>query len=323
SANVVLDEFAFHANSREIWKALFPVISAGWKIRVISTPNGKGNKFFELMTGEEEAKVWSRHVINIHEAVAQGLPRDIDALRAGIADEDAWKQEFELEWLDAASAWLDFQLISDVEHEKAGDPDNYLGGPCFVGVDIGARNDLFVIWVYEQVGDVLWTREIIARKRIKFAEQDFLLADVFRRYNVVRCKMDQTGMGEKPVEDAKAAHGESRVEGVLFSIATKLDLATAMKERYQDRTVRNPSGDVALRSDLHSVKRVASDSGAPRLVADRDANGHADRFWAGTLGISAAANGYQSYSYTPVRQPKPGDRDVQSRSAGFKKEGLH
>jgi len=45
SANVFLDEFAFHADSREIWKALFPVISAGWKLRVVSTPNGKGNNF--------------------------------------------------------------------------------------------------------------------------------------------------------------------------------------------------------------------------------------------------------------------------------------
>ena len=43
SANVFLDEFAFHKDSREIWKALFPVISAGWKLRVVSSTNGRGN----------------------------------------------------------------------------------------------------------------------------------------------------------------------------------------------------------------------------------------------------------------------------------------
>ena len=43
----------FHKDSREIWKALFPVISAGWKLRVVSTPNGKGNKFYELVTDEK------------------------------------------------------------------------------------------------------------------------------------------------------------------------------------------------------------------------------------------------------------------------------
>jgi phage FluMu gp28-like protein len=50
SANVFLDKFAFHQNSREIWKALFTVISAGFRLIVTSTPNGKGNKFYELMT---------------------------------------------------------------------------------------------------------------------------------------------------------------------------------------------------------------------------------------------------------------------------------
>ncbi|MFB9913573.1 terminase large subunit domain-containing protein, partial [Rhizobium paknamense] len=30
SANVFLDEFAFHKDSQQIWRALFPVISKGW-----------------------------------------------------------------------------------------------------------------------------------------------------------------------------------------------------------------------------------------------------------------------------------------------------
>ncbi|MDR0672855.1 MAG: hypothetical protein LBF93_04155 [Zoogloeaceae bacterium] len=57
-------------------------------------------------------------------------------------------------------------------------------------MDIAARNDLFVIWVAEQVSDVLWTREIIDRKGVSFAEQDTPLEEVFRRYRIVRCCMD-------------------------------------------------------------------------------------------------------------------------------------
>lgn len=91
SASVFLDEFAFHHDSRAIWKALFPVISAGHRIRVVSTPNGKGNKFYELMTADD-AEAWSRHTVDIYQAVADGLPRNIDELRAGIADEDAWRR---------------------------------------------------------------------------------------------------------------------------------------------------------------------------------------------------------------------------------------
>jgi phage FluMu gp28-like protein len=296
SANVILDEFAFHAKSREIWAALFPVISKGQqKLRVISTPNGKGNKFYELMTAEDS--VWSRHVIDIYEAVKQGLERDVDMLRKGMADEDAWAQEYELKWLDEASAWLDYDLISSCEAEGAGKPDGYQGGPCFIGVDIAARNDLFVIWVCELVGDVLWTREVIARRRISFAEQDALLADVFARYRVIRAKIDQTGMGEKPVEDAQRRHGSSRVEGVLFTGANKLGMATVLKERFQDRKLRIPAGDPVLRSDLHAIKSQVGVTGQRRLIADGETDGHADRFWAAALCCAAAELGEATYEY--------------------------
>ena len=288
SANVLLDEFAFHQDSRAIWRALFPVISKpGLKLRVISTPNGKGNKFFELMTGKDDG--WSRHSTDIYQAVADGLPRDIEELRRGAGDEDLWAQEFELKWLDEASAWLSYELINACEDDLAGLPQHYAGGPCYVGVDIGARNDLFVIWVIEQVGDVCWTREIIARKRVSFSEQDTLLADVFDRYRVLRACMDQTGMGEKPVEDAQRRHGSSRVEGVLFTAPNKLTLATLGKEAFEDRRIRIPAGDNVLRADLHKLRKETGPTGAPRFVAESDSSGHADRTWAAFLALNAAA----------------------------------
>ena len=287
SANVLLDEFGFHRDSHAIWKALFPVVSKpGLKLRIVSTPNGKGNKFFELMTGKNDR--WSRHVVDIHQAVAEGLDRDINELREALNDEDAWQQEYELKWLDEASAWLSYELINSCEHDRAGQPDAYLGGPCFIGVDIGRRKDLFVIWVLEAVGDVLWTREVIARQRIKFSEQDALLAEVFERYRVIRCCMDQTGMGEKPVEDAKDNHGSLRVEGVLFTVPNKLTLATTGKESFEDRRIRIPLGDKDIRADLHKLQKVSGPTGAPRFVADSDADGHADRTWACFLALNAA-----------------------------------
>lgn len=299
SANVLLDEFAFHQDSRAIWKALFPVISKpDLKLRVISTPNGKGNKFYELMTSNND--YWSRHITNIYQAVADGLPRDIEELKAGADDEDLWAQEFELQWLDEASAWLDFDLITSCEHEMAGIPAHYQGGLCYVGVDIAARNDLYVIWVLEQVGDVLWTREIIEKRRISFAEQDMLLDDVFTRYRVIRCCIDQTGMGEKPVEDAKRRYGSTRVEGVLFNNNSKLLLATQGKEAFQDRKLRIPQGNNALRADLHKLKKTTSATGAPRFIADSDSNGHADRTWAGFLAVNASDNNYQPMEVTLV-----------------------
>jgi len=317
SRNVFLDEFAIHKDSREIWGALFPVISKGWKIRVTSTPKGKGNKFYELMTGGDNT--WSRHVVDIYQAVADGLPRNIDELRAGLADDELWAQEFELQWLDEASAWLSYDLINSVEDERAGDPSLYQGNVCFVGRDIGRRKDLHVIWVWEQIGDVLWCREIIEQKGATFLEMDMAFDEVMRKYRVGRACIDQTGMGEKVVEDAQRRYG-SVVEGVLFTGPSKLVMANAGKDAFEDRKVRIPEGNIALRSDLHKLRRVASATGAPRFVAERD-DDHADRTWAAFLGIYAASDGAVVYEYQPASSlghngGPPLDDDDDSRSYG-------
>lgn len=292
SANVFLDEFAFHKDSRAIWAALFPVISAGHMLRITSTPNGKGNKFYDLMTSQSDD--WSRHTVDIYQAIADGLPRDAELLRRALGDDDIWQQEFELKWLDEASAWLSFDLINSCESELAGLPALYQGNPCFVGVDIAVRGDLFVIVVLEQIGDVLWTREIVTLKRATFAQQDMELDRVFATYNVARCCIDQTGIGEKPVEDAQTRHGSMRVEGVVFTSPAKLTMATQIKERFEDRRLRIPLGDNVLRADLHKVKKETSSTGTPRFVADRDEGGHADRFWAFALACHAAGQGRAS-----------------------------
>lgn len=312
SANVFLDEFAFHKDSNAIWKALFPVISAGHKLRVTSTPNGKSGKFYELDTGKDDN--WSRHVVDIYQAVADGLPRDIEELRAGIADEDAWAQEYELKYLDEASSWLPYDLISTVEDDAAGlGRDSYQGGICYVGRDIGRRVDLHVITVLEEVGDVLWERERIEQKRKTFAEMDEAFDEVMEFYRVGRACIDQTGMGEKVVEDAQRRYG-SRVEGVLFTSSSKLVMATQGKERFEDRTVRIPMGDQPYRADLHKLRKVAGPTGIARFVAERD-DDHADRTWALFLGINAAGRPAHEYGYRPVK-PKPSrfeerpDRDL-------------
>lgn len=287
SANVFLDEFAFHKDSRAIWKALFPVISKpGLKLRITSTPNGKDNKFYELWTNKDT--VWAKHQVDIYSAVAQGLDRDIDMLKAALDDDDGWLQEYELKFLDEGSAWLTYDLITACEDENAGKPELYTGGTCYIGNDIGARRDLWVAWVLEEVGDVLWTREISELSKAKFAEHDLEIARLNQNYNMAKLAMDQTGMGEKPVEDMQAEYGEGVVEGVILSSSRRLAIATAGKQRFEDRKIRIPAGNSILRADLHKLKKVSGDTGAPRLVADRDGIGHADRTWACFLAVAAA-----------------------------------
>jgi phage FluMu gp28-like protein len=137
SAHILLDEFAFHKDSRAIWKALFPTVTRGYKIRIISTFKGKSNKFYELFfsaptlqrfNGSEFERIgdrggWSKHFVSIHQAVQMGLalkddtgaPCDPEDLRLALNDNDAWQEEFECIPSDEATSFLSHDLISSVE----------------------------------------------------------------------------------------------------------------------------------------------------------------------------------------------------------------
>jgi len=301
---LVLDEFAFHAQPEELWKAAIPVITWGFPVRVLSTYNGKGNRYYRMVQdARKEGSKWSLHTITILDAVRDGLAdrilgrrlsaaeRDawLDELRDQASDEETWQQEYMCNPVDEATAWITWDLITSAENDLAGQPGAYQGGPCYVGNDIGRRRDLAVIWVLELVGDILWTREVIRMKGATFAEQDAELDRIMGAYDVRRLCMDQTGMGEKPVEDAQRRYGQYRVEGVLFTGPVKQHLATVGKERFEDRSLRIPP-EKAIRESHHAVRKVTTVAGNPRFDADRSEVGHADEFWAHMLAIHASEN---------------------------------
>lgn len=48
TGNVTLDEFAFHQDAAKVYSALYPTVTRGFSLEIISTPNGQQGKFFEL-----------------------------------------------------------------------------------------------------------------------------------------------------------------------------------------------------------------------------------------------------------------------------------
>jgi phage FluMu gp28-like protein len=298
---LVIDEYAFHADADALWRAALPIITWGYPVRILSTYNGKGNRYYRMVEAAREGNGWTLHTTTIEDAIAQGLADKIlgraltaeerqawrDEQHAACLDEETWQQEYMCQPIDEATAWLTWDLITACEHPDAGRPELYLGGPCYLGIDIGRRKDLFVIEVDELVGDTYWTREVVRLKNKTFAEQDAAIDRTFARYQVGRACMDQTGMGEKMVEDAKKRHGQYIVEGVLFSAPVKQHLATVIKQRYEDRLVRTPQ-ERAYRESHHAVRKIMTVAGNPRFDADRSEVGHADEFWAHALALHAA-----------------------------------
>lgn len=296
TANLFLDEFAFHKDSQAIWTALYPSITRrpDLKIRIASTPNGKSNKFYALYEGKDERssgqQVWSRHRTDVYDAVKDGLPINPEELRLALNDDLAWAQEYELEFTEENTAYLNYELIASCEDFAAtmdGVLDDLLtGGDVFMGFDIGRHRDLSVIWVLERVGDVYWTRRVVELKGVPFATQREVLYNILPFVN--RSGIDATGMGAQLAEEAHAKFG-SRVEPVVFTNLVKGDLATTLRRTFEDKQVRIPV-DKNIREDLHSVRRISTSAGNIRFDADRDKESHADRFWSLALALHAATN---------------------------------
>lgn len=303
---VTIDEAAFHRDVGEVLAAVMALLIWGGRVRVISTHNGVGNPFnAKVMEARAGKSAFTLHTYTFDDAVKNGLYERV-CLKRGIAataegkdqwyklvlagygsDDEARQQELFCKPAAGGGAWLSFEVITACEHADAGKPELYQGGPCKIGNDIARRGDLWIAWVWETVGDVEWCREISVLKNASFAEQDAEMDRLVEHYHVVFIAPDQTGMGEKPVEDMQRRYTPRgiRVEGVQLVGAVRLNVATTARQAFEDKKVRIPAGEPEIRADLHKLKRVQGETGAPRLVAERDAEGHADRFWAAALGL--------------------------------------
>lgn len=306
SANVLMTEFAFFENPDETWRAILPSITnplrgGEKKVRLISTPNGAGNKFHDLWTKnyrQRNAK-WSCHKVTIEDAVRMGLPVDIEELRASIDDPDGWAQEFLCEFIDAAGILLPYDLIALCESQDASlqvDPEFWETSspfPVDLGIDFGRKRDMTVCWADEAVADLAICREILELKKMSTPDQVEILRPRIRKAR--RVCLDYTGpgigLGDYLVKEfgefAPEQHKFGKVELCTASNKFNVEIYSKLRMSFEDRARRIPINRT-VREDLHSVYRIATKTGVS-YRAPHTADGHADRCYALALCNRAAA----------------------------------
>lgn len=303
----VLDEFALHPDPRKLWSIAYPGITWGGCLEVISTHRGSHNFFNQLIREINEngnPKKISHHRVTLQNALDQGflyklqqmLPADderqtmteaeyFDWVRAGCADEESFQQEYMCNPADDDAAFLEYDLIMAAEYAAESRWNQFEGRQIFIGVDIGRKKDLTVLWVIEKLGDVLYTRHIECLQNMRKSEQEAVLRPWFARAQ--RICIDATGLGIGWADDAQDRFGSYRVEAVTFTPAVKEQLAYPIRSAMEDRRIRIPH-DPEIRADLRQVTKQVTAAGNVRFTAERTADGHADRFWALGLAIHAA-----------------------------------
>ncbi|AAF12242.1 phage terminase large subunit family protein [Deinococcus radiodurans] len=320
---VVLDEFAFHEDADELWRAAAPSVLWGYPIRVFSSHNGKDCRFYQMVQEAQQAdSKWTLHSVTIVDAIRDGLVERIMNLdrpataaeveaflaecRAIAGDDETFQQEFMCNPLDGTAAYISHALFDANVAAEVPDPIVILGseihdiplpdyrpalqfkragGQLYLGVDIGRKRDLTVLWVWEKVGDTLWTRAVVELHIVKFRYQFRWLEHLLPM--TTHAEMDETGLGAQLAEDAEEDFGSEKVTKVTFNEKEKKDLAVGFKNALEDSSLRLP-GTAVVRADFKKIRRTVSPSGNVLFKGERDADGHADRFWAAALGRRAS-----------------------------------
>ena len=313
SGNVILDEFAYHEQPDAIWRAMYPSISnplrGQFKLRIVSTFNGKGNKFFDLW---EKAKQngYSAHKVTIQDAVADGLPVNIAELKAGLDDAEGWAQEYECEPLDGSNVLLPYDLIAQAESadatEYSDQRSEVSGQQIYCGIDFGRQNDPTVCWMLQRVGDILWTHEVLVLQKMDTPDQQDILRSRIKIAS--RVSFDYTGpgvgLGDFMAKEFGSwdppKHEFGKIELCTFTTAFKRDIFPRLRKVFEAPTrVRVPISR-AVREDLHAMQQVVH-NGQYDYWAPRTREGHSDRCTALALAVRAAGDGAVPGKIVPTR----------------------
>ena len=315
--DVLLDEVDLHADPGALIDMAMPCITWGGQLEGVSAyaVDGSPATVFARLVAEAKGPNpmhASLHRTTIMDAVDQGLVEAIVAatgrpqtreqfvadIRARSRTESAWQSQYMCNPQDDGGALLPYAMIAACEADAATlqarrDP----SAPAYLGIDVGRKHDLTVMWLLRRVGDVLWTDQVRVFDKTLFRAQLDAAAQLMRENRVARCCIDATGIGAMLAEELQLRFGEYTVEQVQFTGPVKLDLGMPLLQTFQDRAVRIPA-EAVIREDLHKTRKTVTAAGNVRLEADSDDAGHADRFWALALAVHAAAAG-KAYTFVP------------------------
>ncbi len=312
--NRIGDEFALNKDNRKLYSIMEPGVTWGGFIWLFSTHRGSQNYFNTLILEAREKgnpKKWHVYRVTLQDALECGFLYKLqgklaaanpDDPRLGMdesdyfnfvkdkaADDETFAQEYMCVPSDDATAFVSYELIDGCKYAPGIDWETDLeraAGDLYIGVDIGRRADLTVIWVLESISGIYFTRRMIRLAKTRFADQRATLYKLLDLPNTRRCCIDETGIGMQLAEEAQERY-RSKVEPVSFSGRVKEGLAYPLRAALEDRTLRVPDDDKMVAA-FRSIRKETTAAGNVRFAGERTADGHADEFWAAALALHAA-----------------------------------
>jgi len=297
----ILDEMAFFRDDElVVYNVIMPMLSTtDGTLVVSSTPWSTDSIFYRMCMNPE----YSQHLVTCDDAVKSGLISQsfIDEMRQALPAE-RFQREFESKFVEDVNAWLTQSLIvkcidSELQpYDFADQPQ----GSFYAGVDFGKHQDHSVIVVVERRHETLYLVHVhrfpLETEYASVIGYVKSLCDRWHTVATVYC--DVTGVGDYVVEDMHKAE-LTNVNGVLFTLQSKEEMATILREKMRQGEVKIPYSpartvqDIDLCAELNVEKYELMKTGHIRF--SHPEGSHDDVFWATCLAI-----------YASVQAPLPG-----------------
>jgi phage FluMu gp28-like protein len=291
---VICDEAAFFREDELVfYNVLYPMLATTDGILIASsTPWSKDSVFYRMCQSNE----FSKHVVTCEDVVKAGLIKQdfIEEMKTQLPEE-RFKREFNAEFVEDIDAWLTQSLIVNCIDSQL-QPytfEDVPKGSFYLGVDFGKEQDFSVIIVVERTSTDIRVIHIHRFPlKMEYASVIGYVKSLQDRWHIVRAVYaDVTGVGNYIVEDMTRS-GIRNVEGINFTVQSKEELATILREQMRSGKVHIPyvpisrRGDVDLTAELNVEKSELAKSGHIRFSHPDGAKD--DVFWATALAVSAA-----------------------------------
>jgi phage FluMu gp28-like protein len=298
---VICDEAAFFRDDELVfYNVLMPMLSTtDGTLIVSSTPWSTDSVFYKMCINPE----YSQHIVTWEDVVKAGLVKRefIEEMRQSIPEE-RFQREFESKFVEDIDAWLTQSLIASCIDSELQPYDFHDSpqGEFYVGVDFGKQQDYSVVVVVQKFGNILKLvhvhRFLLNTEYASVIGYVKSLQDRWKDVHAVYA--DITGVGGYIVEDMVHS-GIQNVQGITFTIQTKEDMATVLREKMRQREFLIPyepvrkKQDIDLCAELNIEKYELMKTGHIRF--SHPEGSHDDIFWATALAVYAA-----------VQSPLPG-----------------
>jgi len=268
---------------------------------------GKRGMFHDIWANNPN---YSKHRIDIHDAIADGCPIDIAICKSLVPDEIAFRQEYLCDFVDEATSYFPFELIQPCwnadAHNYSIDELRSCSSPLYAGYDPAKVVDSGVFTIVERTPTRVYVRHRKVWKGISYAEQLAYIEYYCKSSAVSKLITDQTGVGGKIQEDLASYNRlGTRAEGMTFTSSSKEKMITDLRVLFQNQQIEIPY-DMELVNELHTLQRIVGETGIVKYKHEEGK--HDDSVWS----LAMACYGFSAFpavqlpqNFMPVKIIKP------------------